>query len=68
MNGQKTYLVAAIMAVMAFLKAIGLEVPQSVQDALLWLLGAAGLASLRSAVSKSQQPAERTEKQSPGAQ
>ena len=50
--GKKTYLVAAVMAIVAFLKGIGLEVPQALQDALLWLIGAAGLASLRDAINR----------------
>ena len=48
LQGKKTYIVAGITFILGGLTAIGVEIPSEV----IWLLGAAGLGSVRDAIAK----------------
>jgi hypothetical protein len=48
LNGKKTYLIATVAAFLAFANAMGWAIPEYVYV----ILGACGLATVRSAVSK----------------
>lgn len=52
MAGKKTYLIAALIAVATFAKAMG-WIDQTTYELILGLLGAGGLAALRAGVTKS---------------
>ena len=52
LDGKKTYIFAALLALATFAKTVG-WIDESTYQALLALFGAGGLAALRSGVSKS---------------